>query len=290
MFHKCTAPGGECSSAGNLFVSGLMTLQGLQFLSTGTKIKQASLQIALSMVILYLIYRYRKKFMAKFNAWHIWYRDGSPMFDPPTDEEAELPAYDDANAVEPPPLPNLTTTDDGDAGAVVAAPSMSASPAPASALTAPAPTAAIPSTAASYRRRTNSTIPSSLVNLDRQIPSFRSQFGVLEPGLASSLSSLDSRDHQFVRRASDASSTTSVDVPTPPPDYGEIVPSDRRDLAPSVANASAATPEGGDGGGGGAEDQDAPAPTQAAPIASVDAQGTPGREITAEAPATALAA
>ncbi|KAJ3349061.1 hypothetical protein GGF32_005814 [Allomyces javanicus] len=117
MFHKCTSVGGKCSSSGDLFVSGLLTLQGLKFQSTGTKIKQASLQIALSMVILYLIYRYRKKFMAKFNAWHIWYRDGSPMFDPPTDEEAELPAYDDANAVQPPPLPNLTTADGGDAAA-----------------------------------------------------------------------------------------------------------------------------------------------------------------------------
>ncbi|KAJ3348535.1 hypothetical protein GGF32_006140 [Allomyces javanicus] len=245
MFHKCTSVGGECSSSGDLFVSGLLTLQGLKFQSTGTKIKQASLQIALSMVILYLIYRYRKKFMAKFNAWHIWYRDGSPMFDPPTDEEAELPAYDDANAVQPPPLPNLTTADSGDAGAAVAVPSMSATPTtPASALASPAPTAAIPSTAASYRRRTNSTIArSSLVNLDRQIPSFRSQFGVLEPGLASSISSLDSRDHHIDRRVSDSSTTTSLDLPTPPPDYGDIVPPDpdRRASAPSVAAASAAT-------------------------------------------------
>ncbi|KAJ3375746.1 hypothetical protein GGF31_002950 [Allomyces arbusculus] len=288
MFHKCAAPGGECSSSGDLFVSGLLTLHGLQFQSTGTKVKQASLQIALSMVILYLIYRYRKKFMDKFNAWHVWYRDGSPMFDPPTDEEAELPPYDDANAVEPPPLPILVADDDD---TVAAMPSASATPTPASVLVAPAPTAAIPTTAASYRRRTNSTIAlSSLVNLDRQIPSFRSQFAVLEPGLGSSISSLDSRDHHFVRRASDASSTTSVDVPTPPPDYGEIVPSDRRDLAPSLANASAAAPEGGDGGGVGAEDQPAPAPTRVSLIALVDAQGTPGRDLTVEAPATARAA
>ncbi|KAJ3363374.1 hypothetical protein GGF32_004368 [Allomyces javanicus] len=108
-----------CSTA-NVTVPELVN--GLKFQSMGTKIKQAALQIALSMVILYLIYRYRKKFMAKFNAWHFWYRDGSPMFDRPTDKEAELPAYDDTNAVQPPPLPNLMMTDNSNTDAAVAAP------------------------------------------------------------------------------------------------------------------------------------------------------------------------
>ncbi|KAJ3348536.1 hypothetical protein GGF32_006141 [Allomyces javanicus] len=354
MFHKCSAVGAQCSSSGDLFVNGLARLEGLQFMSTSSKITGAVWKTIMVFIFVLIAYVYRRRVMAQLESWRFWYRSNY-MFEERSDvgaDETELPAYDagddvavnaqvparlagratvDSAIVVPmtPPAVESTTTvaalpapdalaapapiafvgpaasisaapppPDGTAAASPTAraaptptatslfdptarsppgPTVSAAPAPTT-LAAPAPTAAVASTISTARRRASGATP-TIVTGRRSRPSFRSQFGVLAPGLGSPtlfLNSRDEDDDDDSRRASDAGATTlttamdppdtatsttamnspdtvtsAIQMPDLPPDYADVVPPRRRasnaTASPDPSAGAAHRGEGPDG-------------------------------------------
>ncbi|KAJ3349062.1 hypothetical protein GGF32_005815 [Allomyces javanicus] len=118
MFHKCSAVGAQCSSSGDLFVNGLSRFEGLQFMSTSSKITGAVWKIIMVLIFVLIAYVYRRRVMAQLESWRFWYRSNY-MFEERSDvgaDETELPAYDAGddgavNAQAPSRLPGRATVD-----------------------------------------------------------------------------------------------------------------------------------------------------------------------------------
>ncbi|KNE58512.1 hypothetical protein AMAG_04080 [Allomyces macrogynus ATCC 38327] len=96
MFHKCSEADAQCSSSGDLFVKGLSRLEGLQFLSTSSKITGSVWKISMVLIFVLIAFVYRRRVMAQLESWRFWYRSNY-MFEERSDvgaDETELPAYD----------------------------------------------------------------------------------------------------------------------------------------------------------------------------------------------------
>ncbi|KAJ3363375.1 hypothetical protein GGF32_004369 [Allomyces javanicus] len=112
MFHKCPAPGGECS-ASDMFVSGLApTLQGLTFYSTATIVWQVAL-IVVPVIVLVLAWIYRRQIVDKFDEVRFRYTSNAMLESVIDNNEVELPRYSSDHEMEVPPLYPLSNDDDG---------------------------------------------------------------------------------------------------------------------------------------------------------------------------------
>ncbi|KNE55701.1 hypothetical protein AMAG_01582 [Allomyces macrogynus ATCC 38327] len=148
MFHKCSAVGAQCSSTGDLFVNGLSRLEGLQFLSTSSKITGTIWKTSMVLIFVLIAYVYRQRVMAQLESWRFWYRSNY-MFEERSDvgaDETELPAYDAGDDVAQPPSRRPTGRSAEDSAVAVpmtppAAASTTATFLAPDALVSPAPTA-----------------------------------------------------------------------------------------------------------------------------------------------------